>query len=37
MMDWRFSPTADLFHLLTRDGFTVAVHRPLCHNDDVQT
>lgn len=31
------SATTDLFHLLTCDWFTVAVHRSLCHNDDVQT
>lgn len=34
---WRLSTTTNLFHLLTCDGFTVAVHRSLCHNDDVQT
>lgn len=27
----------NLFHLLTCDRFTVAIHRSLCHNDDVQT
>lgn len=29
--------TTDLFDLLTCDRFTVAIHRSLCHNDDVQT
>lgn len=32
-----FFATTDLFHYFTRDWLTVAVHRSLGHDDDVQT